>query len=82
MFERDGVIQRVKQVMIRLNSQAGRASDNVRVIGSRNLPCREHFYIIDGRPRGEAGCHRRHLGQPMHRLQNLQSPTYNEFNEG
>ena len=50
-------------------------------VGGRELECGEHINITDGRLRDEAGSNRRHLGQPMHRLQDLQSATYNGFDQ-
>ena len=53
----------------------------VGAVGSRELECGEHFNITDGRLRDEARRNRSHLGQPMHRLQDLQSASYYRFDE-
>ena len=47
----------------------------------RQLECGQHFSITDGRVRDEARSNRSHPGQPMHGLQDLQSATYNGFDE-
>ncbi len=81
VLERHGVIQRIKQMVIGLNRKAGSPSNNGRAVGSRELECGEHLNITDGRLRNEASSNRCHLGQPMHRLQDLQSAIYNGLDE-
>ena len=82
MLERNGVIQRVKQMVTGFNRKVGCPSNDGWAVGSRELECGEHFNITDGRLRDKAGGNRRHLGQPMYRLQDLQSATYNGFDQG
>ena len=81
VLERNGVIQRVKKMVISLDRKAGCPSNDRRAVGGRELECGEHFNITDGSLRDEASSNRSHLGQPMHRLQDLQPATYNGFDE-
>jgi hypothetical protein len=81
VLERNGVIQRVKQMVIGFDRKAGCPSHDGWAVGTRELECGEHFNITDGRLRDEARSNRRHLGQPMRRLQDLKSSTYNGFDE-
>ncbi len=81
VLERHGVIQRVKQMVIGLDRKGGCPSNDRWAVGSGELECGEHFNITDGRLRDETGSNRSHLGQPMHRLQDLQSAAYNRFDE-
>jgi len=78
-LERNGVIQRVKQMVSGFKRKDGCPSHDGWAVGNREFECGEHFNIADGRLRDKAGSDRRHLGQPMHRLQDLQSATYNGF---
>ena len=75
------VLKRVEQMVIGLDRKAGCPSHDGWAVGSRELECGEHFNITDGRLRDEAGSNCSHLGQPMHRLQDLQSATDNGFDE-
>ena len=54
MLKCDGVIQRVKQMMVGLDREAGRPSDNVRVMGRRKLQRGQHFDITGRRLWSEA----------------------------
>jgi hypothetical protein len=81
VLKRHGVIQRVKQMVFGFDRKAGCPSNDGWVVGSRELESGEHFNITDGRLRDEARSNRSHLGQPMQRLQDLQSATYNGFDE-
>jgi hypothetical protein len=68
-------------MVIRLDRKAGCPSHDGWAVGSRELECSKHFNVTDGRLRDEVRSNRSHLGQPMHRLQDLQSATYNGFDE-
>jgi hypothetical protein len=81
VLERYGVIQRVKQMVFGFDRKACCPSNDGWTVGSWELECGEHFNIANGRLRDEARSNRSHLGQPMHRLQDLQSATYNGFDE-
>jgi hypothetical protein len=67
--------------MIGFDSKAGCALDDDRVIGRRKFQRDEHFDIVDSRLGGEAGSERGHFDQPMHGLQDLQSPSYDRLNQ-
>lgn len=46
------------------------------------LQCGEHFHVANRRIWSEAGHNSGHLGQPMHRLQNLQLTAYDGADHG
>ena len=62
VLERDGVIQRVEQMVIGLDRKAGCPSHDGWAVGSRELECSKHFNVTDGRLRDEARSNRRRLG--------------------
>ena len=68
-------------MMIGLDSKVGCTPDDVRVVCRRKLQ-REHFDVADCHLWGEARSYRRHFAQPLHGLQDLQPPTYDQLGEG
>jgi len=82
VLERDGVIQRVKDMVIGLDRKVGCPSDHVRVVGRRNLERGEHFDDADRRLWCEPGRHRRNFGQPMHGLQRLEFAEQDGLDNG
>jgi hypothetical protein len=80
VLERNGVIRRVKQMVIAFDRRAGRASNDGWAVGGRELKCGEHFNIIDGSCL-EASRHRgikasRHRGIEASRHQGIKASRH------
>lgn len=75
VLERNGVIQRVKQMVIGLHCKAGCPSNKRRAVGGRKLEGGENFDMTDGRLRDESGNNRGHFGEPMQRSRRARMPS-------
>jgi hypothetical protein len=58
-------------MVIGFDRKAGRPSNDGWAVSGSELECSKHFNVTDDRLRGEARSNRSHLGQPLHRLQDL-----------